>query len=313
MVAKVKASYKIINWRRYNESLVQRGSITFWFSDDVINRWKHSNEEPKVGHPFVYSDTAIESLLVLRELFRLPYRQTEGLGRSLSQLMQVEISIPDYTSLAKRAAKLGVSLDVADRTGPIDVVVDSTGLKVFGEGEWKTRKHGASKRRTWRKLHLAVNPDTQEIEAEVLTDNSGHDADQVDDLLDQVDAPVDAFYGDGAYDQWKVYGMLDAQEIQPIIPPRRNAKIKQHGNSGELPLPRDEAIREIRRVGRKRWKETIGYHRRSLSETAMHRIKCCFGNKLKNRVLPNQRAEARLRSKILNHFTRLGLPQFEWS
>ncbi len=227
--------------------------------------------------------------------------------------MQVEISIPDYTSLAKRAAKLGVSLDVADRTGPINVVVDSTGLKVFGEGEWKTRKHGVSKRRTWRKLHLAVNPDTQEIEAEVLTENSSHDADQVDELLDQVDAPVDAFYGDGAYDQWKVYGTLDAQEIQPIIPPRRNAKIKQHGNSGELPLPRDEAIREIRRVGRKRWKETIGYHRRSLSETAMHRIKCCFGNKLKNRVLPNQRVEARLRSKILNHFTRLGLPQFEWS
>ncbi len=313
MVAKAKSSYKITNWRKYNESLVQRGSITFWFSDDVINQWKHANEEPKVGHPFVYSDTAIESLLVLRELFRLPYRQTEGLGRSLVQLMQVEISIPDYTSLAKRAAKLGVSLNVADRTGPIDVVVDSTGLKVFGEGEWKTRKHGVSKRRTWRKLHLAVNPDTQEIEAEVLTENSGHDADQVDELLDQVDAPVDAFYGDGAYDQWKVYGTLDAQEIQPIIPPRRNAKIKQHGNSGEPPLPRDEAIREIRRVGRKRWKETIGYHRRSLSETAMHRIKCCFGNKLKNRVLPNQRAEARLRSKILNHFTRLGLPQFEWS
>ena len=313
MVAKAKSSYKITNWRKYNESLVQRGSITFWFSDDVVNQWEHANEEPKVGHPFVYSDTAIESLLVLRELFRLPYRQTEGLARSLVQLMQAEISIPDYTSLAKRAAKLAVSINVAGRTGPINVVVDSTGLKVFGEGEWKTRKHGVSKRRTWRKLHLAVNPDTQEIEAEVLTENSGHDADQVDELLDQVDAPVDAFYGDGAYDQWKVYGTLDAHKIQPIIPPRRNAKIKQHGNSGEPPLPRDEAIREIRRIGRKRWKETIGYHRRSLSETAMHRIKCCFGNKLKNRVLPNQRAEARLRSKILNHFTRLGLPQFEWS
>ncbi len=163
MVAKAKTSYKITNWRKYNESLVQRGSITFWFSDDVIDAWEHTNEATKVGHPFVYSDTAVESLLMLRELFRLPYRQTEGLGRSLAQLMQVDVAIPDFTSLAKRAAKLEIALDVADRQGPIDVVVDSTGLKVFGEGEWKTRKHGVSKRRTWRKLHLAVNPDTQEI------------------------------------------------------------------------------------------------------------------------------------------------------
>jgi hypothetical protein len=312
MAGKRKGTYKITNWRKYNESLVQRGSITFWFSDDVIHHWRHANDRPKVGHPFLYSDTAIECLLALRELFQLPYRQTEGLGQSLAELMQVDIPIPDYTSLAKRAAAMSISLDVTKHGGSIDVVVDSTGLKVFGEGEWKARKHGASKRRTWRKLHLAVNPKTHEIEAEILTENSGHDADQVDDLLEQIDAKVDTFYGDGAYDQWKVYETMEKHTIRAVIPPRRNAKIKQHGNSSEPPLPRDTAIREIRRVGRKRWKETVGYHLRSLSETAMHRMKCCFGNTLKNRELRNQRIEARLRSKILNHFTRLGLPQFEW-
>ena len=164
-----KGTYKITNWRKYNESLVQRGSITFWFSEDVIENWHHANAQPKVGHPFVYSDSAVECLLVLRELFQLPYRQTEGLGRSLAKLMQIALDIPDFTSLAKRAAKMGVSLDVRKHVGPIDVVVDSTGLKVFGEGEWKMRKHGKTKRRTWRKLHLAVNPATQEIEAETLT------------------------------------------------------------------------------------------------------------------------------------------------
>jgi hypothetical protein len=312
MAGKRKGAYKITNWRKYNESLVQRGSITFWFSEDVIDQWHHVNDRPKLGHPFVYSDTAIECLLVLRELFQLPYRQTEGLARSLAQLMQVELSIPDYTSLAKRAAKMGISLDVAHRTGSIDVVVDSTGLKVFGEGEWKMRKHGKAKRRTWRKLHLAVNPQTQEIEAETLTENSSHDADQVDDLLQQINAPLDAFYGDGAYDKWKVYETLHNRRIKAIIPPQRNAKIKQHGNSSQPPLPRDQAIRDIRRRGRRPWKESIGYHRRSLSETAMHRMKSCFGNKLKNRLLQNQRTEARLRSRILNHFTHLGLPQFEW-
>lgn len=313
MVATARGSYKITNWKKYNESLVQRGSITFWFSDEVLNQWQHANDQRKVGHPFVYSDIAIESLLILRELFRLPYRQTEGLGRSLVQLMQVTLEIPDYTSLAKRAASLKITLDVATRKGAIDIVVDSTGLKVFGEGEWKTRKHGVSKRRTWRKLHLAVNANTQEIEAEVLTENSGHDGDHVEALLEPIPSPIDSFTGDGAYDQWKVYAGLEQREIKPIIPPRRSAKIKQHGNSNQPPLPRDEAIRAIRQVGRKQWKVDAGYHRRSLSETAMFRLKSCFGGNLKNRELPNQRAETRLRCKILNRFTHLGLPQFEWN
>jgi hypothetical protein len=308
-----KGTYKITNWSKYNESLVQRGSITFWFSEDVIDQWHHPNKRSKVGHPFVYSDTAIECLLVLRELFQLPYRQTEGLGRSLVQLMDISLEIPDYTSLAKRAAKLGISLDVRRHTGAIDVVVDSTGLKVFGEGEWKMRKHGKSKRRTWRKLHLAVNPATQEIVAETLTENSCDDASQADPLLDQVRNPTNGFYGDGAYDKWKVYEILEKRGTKAIIPPQRNAKIKQHGNSSGRPLSRDIVIRHIRRHGRRHWKESVGYHRRSLSETAMYRMKCCFGDHLKNRLIPNQRTEARLRSKILNKFTRLGLPQFEWS
>ena len=308
-----KGTYKITNWGQYNESLVQRGSITFWFSEDTIDKWHHTNAKSKVGHPFVYSDIAIECLLILRENFRLPYRQTEGLGKSLAQLMQIALDIPDYTSLAKRAAKSGVSLNVRKHAGPIDVVVDSTGLKVFGEGEWKMRKHGKSKRRVWRKLHLAINPDTQEIEAETLTENSCDDASQVDDLLDQVPSRIKRFGGDGAYDKWKVYKTLQKRRIKAIIPPQRNAKIAQHGNSRGRPLSRDLAIRAIRRQGRKRWKESVGYHRRSLSETAMYRMKCCFGDHLKNRLIQNQKTETRLRCKILNKFTQLGLPMFEWN
>lgn len=307
-----KGTYKITNWSKYNESLVQRGSVTFWFSEEVLRQWDHANAVPRRGHPFVYSDRAVECLLVLRELFQLPYRQTEGLGRSLAELMKVEIGIPDYTSLAKRAAKLGVSLDVRRHRGAIDIVVDSTGLKVFGEGEWKMRKHGKSKRRTWRKLHLAINPDTQEIEAETLTTNGCDDASQVDPLLDQASHSTHAFYGDGAYDKWKVYHTLAKHGTKAIIPPQRNAKISQHGNSSQSPLSRDVAIRAIRRRGRRRWKEDVGYHRRSLSETAMYRMKCCFGDHLKNRLIPNQKTEARLRSKLLNKFTHLGLPEFEW-
>src|ERR1700674_1765603 len=136
---KAKSLYRVTNWREYNESLVRRGDVTFWFDEDVLDAWEHDNAATKVGRPFTYSDRAIECLLTLRELFRLPYRQTEGLGRSLAKLLGADIAIPDFTSLAKRAAKLGVSIDVSQANGPLDVVVDSTGLKIYGEGEWKVR------------------------------------------------------------------------------------------------------------------------------------------------------------------------------
>lgn len=313
-MAKVaKKSYKVTNWREYNESLVRRGDITFWFSSDVVQEWSHRNEVKRRGRPFTYSDTAIETLLVLRELFRLPYRQTEGLGKALVELMGVDVAIPDYTSLAKRAARLDVSLGTIKQGQTINVVVDSTGLKVCGEGEWKTRTHGKSKRRTWRKLHLAVNPETQEIVATVLTENSVHDSKVVDELLEQPDDNVGKFTGDGAYDTWDVYDSLERRGIAGVIPPRRSAKVSRHGNASAPPLARDEAIREIRRRGRKKWKETSGYHRRSLAETAMYRLKKSLGDTLKNRELKNQRTESRLRCKILNRFTHIGLPDSVWN
>jgi len=313
VASSLKPCYKLSNWRAYNKSLVSRGDITVWFDEDVIDQWEHDNVEVRAGHPFVYSDLAIETLLMLRELFRLPYRQTEGFGQALVKLMDVDVAIPHHTSLQKRAAKLGITIEFARPEGSIDLVVDSTGLKVYGEGEWKVKKHGADRRRTWRKLHLAVDPDTHMIAAQSLTENRVHDGDQVGPLLEQVESDVDTFYGDGAYDQWKVHDSLAEQEIEAVIPPRKNAKIKQHGNSNEKPLPRDEAIRDIRLLGRKGWKQDVGYHRRSLAETAMFRMKNTFGGKLKNRSLPNQITETALRCKILNLFVTLGMPAFLWT
>ncbi len=310
--SKSKKSYKVTDWKAYNRSLVNRGDITFWFNEEVIDAWEHENAEKKVGRPFVYSHLAIETLLTLRELFQLPYRQTEGFGRALAKLMGADIAIPHHTSLVKRAADLDVSITLEKLTGPIDVIVDSTGLKVYGEGEWKTRQHGVSKRRTWRKVHLAVDPATHQIVAQTLTDSNVHDADQVDPLLEQIEPEVEVFYGDGAYDQWKVYDQLVEQEIWSIIPPRKNAKIKQHGNSSKEPLERDECLRQIRRDGRKAWKESIGYHKRSLGETAMHRMKCSFGDQLKNREFGKQKIESALRCKLLNWFVMLGMPAFLW-
>jgi hypothetical protein len=313
MAEKSKAVYRVTNWKKYNESLVRRGDITLWFAEDVIAAWEHANQEVKVGRPFTYSDTAIECLLALRELFQLPYRQTEGLGRALVKLMEVEVAIPDFTSLAKRAAKLNVVLELPATEGPIDVVVDSTGLKVFGAGEWRSDAYRHPKRRTWRKLHLSIDAATQEIVAETLTSKKCDDADLVPEILVQIEPPVRKLYGDGAYDKWKLYDVLAQEEILPVIPPRRGASIKRHGNCAGKPLPRDEAIRGIRRVGRRRWKQEVGYHRRSLVETSISRLKRAFGPRLKNKRFENQKTETRLRCKLLNRFTHLGLPQFKWN
>jgi hypothetical protein len=302
-----KAQFSVRNWREYNESLVARGSITVWFSDEALRNWYHDNGEGKRGRPFTYSDSTMETFLTIRELLRLPYRQTEGFMRSILALVAEGLSVPDFTSAAKRAAKLGIKLPVLPRCGHVDIVLDSTGLKVFGEGEWKVRQHGPSKRRTWRKLHLAVDPDTQEIVAEVLTTNAGHDADQAEALLGAVPGRINSVAADGAFDKWKVYHAIERRGGQPKIPPRHDAKIKRHANAAGPRLARDEAIRMIRRIGRKNWKKRIGYHCRSLAETAVSRLKTIFGPILKNRKLPNQITEARLRCKILNHFTRSGL------
>jgi hypothetical protein len=312
-MAKQTACYRVTNWREYNESLVRRGDVTLWFSEDALASWEHANEERKVGRPFTYSDGAIECLLALRELFRLPYRQTEGLGRALVKLMDADVAIPDFTSLAKRAAKLNVSLEVLPTSGPIDVVVDSTGLKVFGAGEWRSQAYRTPKRKTWRKLHLSINAATQEIVAEALTSRACDDADLVPALLGQIDAPVAKLYGDGAYDRWKLYDGLAEAEILPVIPPRRGASIRKHGNCAGPRLPRDEALRGMRRHGRRGWKRVSGLHRRSLVETSMYRLKQAFGPRLKNKAYENQRTEARLRCKLLNHFTQLGMPISRWN
>ena len=312
-MAKQSTCYRITNWKEYNESLVRRGDVTLWFSADALASWEHANEGVKVGRPFTYSDGAIECLLTLRELFRLPYRQTEGLGRALVTLLEADVAIPDFTSLAKRAAKLGVSLELPPTSGPLDVVVDSTGLKVYGAGEWRSQAYQTPKRRTWRKLHLSINAATHEIVAEALTSRACDDADLVPALLAQIEAPVGKLYGDGAYDQWKLYDGLAQAEIEPVIPPRRGASIRRHGNSAAPRLPRDEAIRGIRQLGRQGWKRASGYHRRSLVETSMSRLKQAFGPRLKNKAFANQQTEARLRCKLLNRFTQIGMPKSTWN
>ena len=302
-----KSQHRIRNWHDYNESLVQRGSITLWISEEDIGAWKPDGPR-KRGGQLQYSDGAIQCLLMVRSVFHLTLRATEGFLRSWFHLLGWELPVPDYTTLCKRAKRLAVSLH-RTATGPLHLVLDSTGLKVFGEGEWKVRQHGYTKRRTWRKLHLSVDSETQEIQAVVLSEASLDDAGAAPDLLDQSTESVEQVGGDGAYDKRKVYEDCAARGVRRVvIPPRKDARIWQHGNCAAPPLARDENLRRIRKVGRKRWKQESGYHRRSLVETAMFRFKTIFGSYLQARRLPQQKVEAKVKCAALNRMTHLGMP-----
>jgi hypothetical protein len=305
-----KATYRVRNWAAYNRSLVSRGSVTVWIDEAVIANWHPEPPDKRQrGGQAKYSDRAIECLLMLKSVYGLPYRQTIGFAQSIFHLMGAEVKMPDYTLLCKRSADLTVDLAPSDTHGSKHIVVDSTGLKIYGEGEWKVRQHGYTKRRTWRKFHLSADETTHELQAVVVTEANVDDAEAGKKLLAQTPGVINQVSGDGSYDKRKFYAAAAKRKVKRVaIPPRRDAKIWQHGNSKKAPLPRDENLRYIRRKGRKKWKRDAGYHRRSLAETAVYRFKTIFGNTLSTRTLPRQATEVRIKSAALNRMTRLGMP-----
>jgi hypothetical protein len=301
-----RAIYRVRNRREYNQALVKRGSLTIWVDEQAVRTW-HYQGPPRWGARFVYSDLAIQCLLTLRAVFHLPLRATQGMARSVFDLMGLALDIPHDSTLSRRAAELPV--DLARRSaGPLHLVIDSTGLKVYGEGEWKVRKHGYSKRRTWRKLHLAIDADSHEIQAVALTEAKVADAEMVGHLLGPIDRELACAAADGAYDKRKVYRVLGPRAARILIPPRRDARIWKHGNVAGPHLARDENLRGIRRLGRRGWKQEVGYHIRSLAETGMYRMKAIFGDPLASRRTACQVTEGAIRARALNIMTHLGMP-----
>jgi hypothetical protein len=305
--SKPKTKYRVRNWSEYNTSLVQRGSITLWISEEVIETWKPA-PTGKRGGQYDYSDLAIECLLILKSVYRLTLRATEGFARSLFDLMKLSLEVPNYSTLSRRGSSLEVSLPRQTKE-PLHLVVDSTGLKVYGEGEWKVRQHGYSKRRTWRKLHLAIDEKSGEIQAVVLSGADVDDAGVVKELLDEVEAPIEQFSGDGAYDKRKVYGHCQDHEVGKVsIPPRKDAAFWEEDGMQNTPHPRNENLERIQQIGRQEWKQESGYHRRSLAETGMFRFKTIFGNQLQARSDAQQITEVRIKVAALNRMTHLGMP-----
>lgn len=303
-----KQQYRIRNWSEYNKSLVKRGSLTLWFDEKSIQRWHKAKMTGHAGRPFKYADAAIECMLTIKSVFKLPLRATQGLVSSLIELLELPLEAADYTTLCRRQSKLDLSMHIKNSSEPLHAVFDSTGLKIFGEGEWKVRQHGYSKRRTWRKLHLGVNEATGEIIASVLSTNDLGDSEVFPDLLEQISTPLAQASGDGAYDSFENYGLLEKRGAKITIPPREGAKLSKPGGIGDGTLSRNKNIRAIDRLGRALWKKHNGYHRRSIAETTMFRYKTLFGSSLSAIRFDHQAVEAFIKCNALNKMTHLGMP-----
>ncbi len=293
-----------MNWSAYNAALRERGLLTVWF--DPSTPW-HAAPSGKRGGQAVYSDAAIQACLTIKVLFGLPLRQTTGFVASLLKLAGLDWLVPDYSTLCRRQRTLAVQLPYRGSNGSLHLLVDSTGIKVRGEGEWHARKHGGARRRVWRKVHLAVDEATLEVRGVEITSSNVGDAPVLPDLLGQIsaDEPIVSVTADGAYDTRACHDAIAGRGAEAIVPPRRNAKPWKRDSPGAQ--ARNEALRAIKRLGRTIWRRWSGYHRRSRAETKMNCMKR-LGQKLAARDFDRQTAELQVRIAILNRYTALGIP-----
>jgi hypothetical protein len=299
-----KARYRVTNWPEYDAALVRRGSLTVWLTEQAVSAW-HAPATGERGGQAVYADIAIETGLALRLVLHQPLRQTEGALRSIADLLGVQIRIPDHTTFSRRGGGLKVLPQRVERNEPLHLLIDSTGVKIYGEGEWLDQKHGVRSRRRWRKLHLAVDADTHEIAAVELTPDDVGDVSALPDLLDQIEDPVGTVTADGAFDGDAIYDEVLQRHpaARVTIPPRSTAILSEAGKT-----QRDDHLRSIEQHGRLGWQRRSGYGRRSLVETAMYRYKTIIGRRLHARTLPNQQIEAKIGCNALNRMTSLGMP-----
>lgn len=302
-----KACYGLRNWAAYNAGLINLGNVTMWSNETVLASMP--NAEPTRGRPHLYSDALIQALLGLKTVFRLPLRALQCFAQSLHDPAFATLPVPNYTTLCRRAQTLKVQLPSVRDGEPIHLVVDSTGVKVCGKGEWKVRQHGYSNRLTWREVHLALDAATGQVCAVLLTHQDVADGDVLTELLDQIpaDERLDTVGGDGAYDTKSCHAAIAARGAIPSIPPRDCAAHWAASVPGAA--WRNEAVATIAHLGHREWKKISGYHRRSLAENAMYRFKTLTGPCLCARHVDSQATEVAVRVGVLNGMTELTRPQ----
>lgn len=303
----VKNKYRIKNWPAYNAGLVSRGALTIWI-DAVPSSEKQVGQRGR-GRPDQYTDQVIQILLTLKQVYGLPLRALTGLAQSLKALVWPDLPVPHYSTLSRRAQRLEVALPIRRSPGPLHLVVDSTGLKLFGEGEWKVRQHGACQQRTWRKIHLGLDVHSGQVCAALMTHQDVGDGEVLPELLKQIPAhtPIQVIGGDGAYDSRRAHQVIAQRGAKPSIPPREGAAAWPEKTPGSA--WRNQAIQTIAKDGKMKWKQATGYHQRSLVENLMYRLKTLTGPRLWARRINSQSTEVSIRIGIINLMCAIARPQ----
>src|SRR3954466_13367236 len=305
-----KQRHRVTNWAEYDAALRARGSLTVWFTAEAIAAWRAEPRTGRGGQPR-YSGVAIATALTLRAVFRLALRQTEGLISSILQLLDLDLAVPDHSTLSRRAETLKLPEPRSGLgSGPVPLLVDSTGLRLCGLGEWLAEKHGTKRRRAWRVLHLATDADSGRIVASVLTDKDADDGSQVGPLLDQIEGAVESFTGDGAYDRDDVYAEVAVRhpDAAAVVPPRANAVPSDTAETA--PTQRDRHLRCIAERGRMGWQKASGYNWRALVESDISRWKRVIGDGLRFQTDERQASEVAIAADVLNRMLDLGRPEY---
>lgn len=308
----MKTQYKPRSWRDYNKGLVERGNLTIWLTPDAVKGWL-SKRRPAIqgGREEKFSDAAILALMFLKSLYRMPYRMLEGFARSLLKLMGVDLPVPHFTRICKRSKKLEIPLTTRGKRNT-DIVIDGSGIKIYGEGEWKVEQHGREKKKKWKKIHVAIDPKTQELILTDITDKDKHDSKMLPPLLSKISGRLGRVFGDGAYDTKSCYIAIIKRGGEPLIPPRKTAKLWK-GNEPWTQW-RNRAVLERRGLGLdieglRLWKKLRGYGTRSLVEAFFSRFKRSFGDRAYSRSDKGISFEVNLKCEILNKWVGLGLPR----
>ena len=301
------ARYRTTNWKSDNDALKRRGSLLIWLDKAMV--WR-APKAGRNGRPPVFSDGAIQFCLMVKVLFGLPLRQTTGMVASILSMAGLDWPVPDFSTLSRREKTITVQIPSRRAPGPLNLLVDSTGIKFLGDGEWLARKHGTHRRRQYRKVHLAMDTATGDIRAVEFTPSREGDSPVLPDLLDQIPEgeQIGTVTGDGAFDTRRCHTAILERGGTAVIPIRRNGRLWKE----DCPAARacNDILRATKRFGRANWKVWSGYHVRSRIEARMRCLKS-FGERIASQDPDRQAAEIYIRVALMNRFNAPGTAEIE--
>jgi hypothetical protein len=286
------------DWAQYNKQLINRGKIHFWVSPQALKNW-HAKKHKKNGHPFIYSNDLIKAISYLRFKFRISLRETEGLFGSFVTAARKRLRVPCYTQVCRRMKTLGLPSELLAKHNVTDIVLDTTGLKVYGEGEWRAEKYGGKKR--WKKLHLGMDAKTGKLVFAEITDEHVHDTAYLEKALRKTNRRKGKVLFDGIADSLRCYRLARKYNKQLLTPPKKGAVLRKE----EELVGRNDAVRIIRGLGNDQiakslWGKLVGYNRRVVIESMMSRWKRLYGGDLKSRCPERKKNEVQLKAMMIN-------------